>query len=332
MYITPQKFKKKIFFISKNAQKHIVLPEGEEERIIIAASIFIYNKLGKLTLLGDKKKIKNKIKNLNLFWDEKQIKIINPKNSIYLNEFAETFYELRKEKGIKFEEAKVLISDFSYFGTMMVYKGITDGMVSGAVNTTAKTVRPAFQIIKPKIGIKTVSSMFFMLLQKRVIIYSDCAIISTPTSEQLAEIAICSAETAKLFGIKPKIAMLSYSSGNSGLGKEVEKVRKATEIVKYINPSLRIDGPIQYDAAVEKKICKNKLPNSKLEGKANIFIFPDLNSGNNTYKAVKHETKSISIGPILQGLKKPINDLSRGSTVKDIYNTIIITCIQAHKK
>lgn len=328
---TPQKFKKKIFYKSKNAQKHIVLPEGEEERIIIAASIFIYNKLGKLTILGDSKTIKKKIKNLNLYWDENRIKIINPKNSIYLNEFAETLYELRKNKGMKFEEAKFIISDFSYFGTMMVYKGMTDGMVSGAVNTTANTVRPAFQIIKQKIGIKTVSSMFFMLLQNRVIIYSDCAIISTPTSEQLADIAICSAETAKLFGIKPKIAMLSYSSGNSGFGKEVEKVREATYIVIKNNPSIIIDGPIQYDAAVDTEICKNKLPNSQLKGKANIFIFPDLNSGNNTYKAVKHETKSISIGPILQGLKKPINDLSRGSTVKDIYNTIIITCIQANK-
>ncbi|WGH26876.1 MAG: phosphate acetyltransferase [Candidatus Bostrichicola ureolyticus] len=329
--VNPQLFQYNIFNISKKLQKHIVLPEGLDERILCASSKFAANKLGLLTILGDKEKILIKVKNLGLFWDEKRIKIINPIKSTKFEEFYKKLYELRKNKGLQYDQAKTLMLDVSYFGTMMVYDGLADGMVSGVIHTTANTIRPALQIIKTIPTIKTVSSIFLMLLYDRVIIYGDCAIVPNPTSEQLAEIAICSAITAKSLGIEPKIAMLSYSSGDSGLGKEVDKVKNATIIVKKRKPELIIEGPIQYDAAVDWNIGIRKLPNSNVIGQANVFIFPDLNAGNNTYKAVQRETKTIAIGPILQGLNKPINDLSRGATVDDIYNTIIITTIQANE-
>lgn len=329
--VNHQLFQYNIFNISKKLQKHIVLPEGLDERILCASSKFAYNKLGLLTLLGDKEKILIKVKKLGLFWDEQRIKIINPIKSHKYEEFYKKLYELRKNKGLQYDQSKTLMLDVSYFGTMMVYNGLADGMVSGVIHTTAHTIRPALQIIKTINSIKTVSSIFLMLLYDRVIIYSDCAIVPNPTSEQLAEIAICSAITAKSLGIDPKIAMLSYSSGDSGLGKEVDKVKNATIIVKNRAPELIIEGPIQYDAAVDFNVGIRKLPNSNVIGQANVFIFPDLNSGNITYKAVQRETNTIAIGPILQGIKKPINDLSRGSTVDDIYNTIIITTIQANE-
>ncbi|WGH26362.1 MAG: phosphate acetyltransferase [Candidatus Bostrichicola ureolyticus] len=329
--VNPQLFQYNIFNISKKLQKHIVLPEGLDERILCASSKFAYNKLGLLTLLGDKEKILIKVKKLGLFWDEQRIKIINPIKYHKYEEFYKKLYELRKNKGLQYYQSKRLMLDVSYFGTMMVYNGLADGMVSGVIHTTAHTIRPALQIIKTINSIKTVSSIFLMLLYDRVIIYGDCAIVPNPTSEQLAEIAICSAITAKSLGISPKIAMLSYSSGDSGLGKEVDKVKNATIIVKNIAPELIIEGPIQYDAAVDFNVGIRKLPNSNVIGQANVFIFPDLNSGNITYKAVQRETNTIAMGPILQGIKKPINDLSRGSTVDDIYNTIIITTIQANE-
>ena len=222
-----------------------------------------------------------------------------------------------------------LMHDVSFFGTMMVYKGHADGMVSGAVNTTQHTIRPALQFIKTKPGVSVVSSVFFMLLDDRVSVFGDCAINPNPTAEQLAEIAISSSDSSAGFGIEPKVAMLSYSSGSSGQGADVEKVRAATEIVKKLRPKLKIEGPIQYDAAVDIKIGKKKLPNSEVAGEASVLIFPDLNTGNNTYKAVQRETGAIAIGPMLQGLNKPVNDLSRGCTVDDIFNTVIITAIQA---
>jgi len=226
--------------------------------------------------------------------------------------------------------AQDLMLDASYFGTMMVQKGHADGMVSGAVNTTAHTIKPALQFVKTKPGFKTVSSVFFMLLDDRVLVYGDCAIVPNPNPEQLAEIAISSADSAKTFGIEtPKVAMLSYSSGTSGSGEEVEKVRKATEIVKSLRPDILVEGPIQYDAAVDPIVGKSKLPNSPVAGQANVLIFPDLNTGNNTYKAVQRETGALAVGPMLQGLNKPINDLSRGATIEDIYNTVIITAIQS---
>jgi len=221
------------------------------------------------------------------------------------------------------------MEDVSYFGTMMVYKGHADGMVSGAIHTTQHTIRPALQFIKTKPGVSVVSSVFLMCLEDRVTVFGDCAVNPNPTAEQLSEIAISSAATGLAFGIEPKIAMLSYSSGTSGIGEDVDRVRKATELVKQLKPELKVEGPIQYDAAVDEKIGKSKLPDSEVAGQASIFIFPDLNTGNNTYKAVQRETGALAIGPILQGLNKPVNDLSRGCTIDDIFNTVVITAIQA---
>jgi phosphate acetyltransferase len=227
--------------------------------------------------------------------------------------------------------AKDLMSDVAYFGTMMVYKGDADGMVSGAIHTTAHTIRPALQFVKTKPGISLVSSVFFMCLPDRVTIFGDCAINIDPSAEELAEIAISSAETGKKFGIEPRVAMLSYSSGESGTGEEVEKVRKATEIVKSKRPDIKVEGPIQYDAAVDPLTGSQKMPGSEVAGRASVLVFPDLNTGNNTYKAVQRETGAIAIGPMLQGLNKPVNDLSRGCTEDDIFNTVIITAIQAQE-
>jgi len=261
--------------------------------------------------------------------DIDKVSIINPTESAYYEDYAQTLYELRKHKNVNLAMAYDLMADVSYFGSMMVYKGHADGMVSGAVNTTQHTIRPALQFIKTKPGVSVVSSVFFMCLEDRVTVYGDCAINPNPTAEELAAIAISSAETSLAFGIEPKIAMLSYSSGSSGAGADVDKVRKATELVKKMQPQLKVEGPIQYDAAVDMDVAKSKLPNSEVAGQATVFIFPDLNTGNNTYKAVQRETKALAIGPVLQGLNKPVNDLSRGCTVEDIYNTVIITAIQA---
>jgi phosphate acetyltransferase len=328
-YITPQMFYYNILKKSKIAQKHIVLPEGIEERILIAASLFTKEGLGKITILGDPKKIMDKVNNLRIYWEQERITLLNPVSSPLYEDFYSTLYHLRKKKGLQLTEAKNLMLDASYFGTMMVYKGLVDGMVSGAKNTTANTIRPALQFIKTSPNINTVSSIFFMLLSDRVLVYGDCAIVQNPTAEQLADITIVSANTAEYFGFFPKIALLSYSSGYSGSGKDVEKVRIATEIVKNRAPHLFVEGPIQYDAAVDPLIGKKKMPNSPVAGYANVFIFPDLNTGNNTYKAVQRETKSLAIGPIIQGLNKPINDLSRGASVEDIYHTLLITSIQS---
>ena len=252
-----------------------------------------------------------------------------PKSSPNFLDYATTLYELRKEKNVNLAMAKDLMEDVSYFGTMMVYKGHADGMVSGAAHTTQHTIRPALQFIKTKPEVSIVSSVFFMCLPNRVTIFGDCAINPNPTAEQLAEIAISSAATSTAFGIEPKIAMLSYSSGASGVGEDVDRVRKATDIIKSKRPGLKVEGPIQYDAAVDINVGKSKLPDSEVAGQASVFIFPDLNTGNNTYKAVQRETGALAIGPMLQGLNKPVNDLSRGCTVDDIYNTVVITAIQA---
>ncbi|HEY0356596.1 MAG TPA: phosphate acetyltransferase, partial [Flavisolibacter sp.] len=234
-------------------------------------------------------------------------------------------------KNLSMEGARDLMTDVSYYGTMMVYKGHADGMVSGAVHTTQHTIRPALQFVKTRPDISTVSSIFFMCLPDRVAVFGDCAVNPDPTAEQLAEIAISSAESSKRFGIEPRIAMLSYSSGSSGEGADVEKVRQATAIVKQLRPDLKVEGPIQYDAAVDPEVGKQKMPTSEVAGKANVLIFPDLNTGNNTYKAVQRETGALAIGPMLQGLNKPVNDLSRGCTVEDIFNTVIITAIQSEE-
>ncbi len=227
------------------------------------------------------------------------------------------------------ERAREIVTDVSYFGTMMVHLGLADGMVSGAVNTTAHTIRPALEFVKTKPGVNTVSSVFLMCLADRVLVYGDCAVIPEPTTEQLADIAISSAETARQFGIDPRVAMLSYSTGSSGSGAEVEKVRAATALVAERAPELALEGPIQYDAAVDPQVARTKLPDSAVAGRATVFIFPDLNTGNNTYKAVQRSAHAVAIGPVLQGLRKPVNDLSRGALVEDIVNTVAITAVQA---
>ncbi|MEM7381282.1 MAG: phosphate acetyltransferase [Bacteroidota bacterium] len=326
---TPRMFQYNLMQRAKREKKHIVLPEGEDPRILEAAVELTELDIVNITLLGDPKKIENKALQLGL--DISGLEVINPVEASNFEDYATTFFELRKHKGVNMDMAKDLLHDVSYFGTMMVYKGHADGMVSGAVHTTQHTIRPALQFIKTKPGIKVVSSVFFMCLETRVSVFGDCAINPNPTSEQLAEIAISSADSAKNFGIPPKVAMLSYSSGSSGKGEDVERVREATEIVKKQRPELEIEGPIQYDAAVDPLVGKSKLPDSKVAGQASVLIFPDLNTGNNTYKAVQRETGAIAIGPMLQGLNKPVNDLSRGCTVDDVFNTVIVTAIQAQE-
>jgi len=329
--MTPKMF---IYHLQKLASKDrrtVVLPEGNDDRILRAVEILQKKDIVDMILLGDSELVKNQSRSLGLTIDFTKTPIINPKTSPNYKEYAKDFYELRKEKGVNMEIAYDTMIDVSYFGTMMVHKGDADGMVSGAAHTTQHTIRPALQIIKTKPGSKVVSSVFFMCLDDRVVAYGDCAINPNPNAEQLAEIAISSANTSKRFGIDPKVAMLSYSSGDSGKGEEVEKVRRATRLVKENNPNLKIEGPIQYDAAVDLGVGKKKLPNSEVAGHANVLIFPDLNTGNNTYKAVQRETGAIAIGPVLQGLNKPVNDLSRGCLVEDIVNTVIITAIQAQE-
>ena len=326
---TPRMFQYNLLQRALKDKKHIVLPEGDDERVLKAAARLIDAHVVDLTLIGEKEKIKERIERYDISLDINDINIINPIESPHFQDYVNTFYELRKHKGVNLDMAKDTMTDVSYFGTMMIYKGHADGMVSGAVHTTAHTLRPALQFIKTKPGVNIVSSVFFMCLEDRISIFGDCAINPNPNAEQLAEIAISSAKTAQDFGVEPKVAMLSYSSGSSGKGEDVERVRKATEIAKAQAPNLKIEGPIQYDAAVDMRIGKSKLPDSEVAGQASVLIFPDLNTGNNTYKAVQRETGALAIGPMLQGLNKPVNDLSRGCTADDIYSTVIITAIQA---
>ena len=326
---TPRMFQYNLLQRAQKSKKHIVLPEGYDERVLRAAVRLIETQVVDLTLIGEKSKIKKIIAEQDIPLNINAIQIIDPLSSPHFKDYVDTFYELRKHKNITLDIAKDAMTDVSYFATMMIYKGHADGMVSGAAHTTAHTLRPALQFIKTKPGVNIVSSVFFMCLENRVSIFGDCAINPNPNAEQLAEIAISSAETASNFGIIPKVALLSYSSGASGKGEDVDKVRKATEIAKAKAPDLKIEGPIQYDAAVDLRIGKSKLPNSEVAGQASVLIFPDLNTGNNTYKAVQRETGALAIGPMLQGLNKPVNDLSRGCTVDDIYSTVIITAIQA---
>ena len=330
--ITPRMFQYNMLQRAKLHRKHIVLPEGEEERIIRAAYRLQLLDIVDLTLLGNKEGIQQKCNQLGLQMDFTKINILNPEDSIHNDDFAKTLYEARKHKGITETTAVDLVRDVSYYGTLMILNGLADGMVSGAIHTTQHTIKPALQLIKTKPGVSVVSSVFFMCLSDRVSVMGDCAVNPNPNAEQLAEIAISSAISSEAFGIEAKIAMLSYSSGDSGKGEEVEKVRKATEIVKQKYPNFKIEGPIQYDAAVDMSVAKTKLPNSEVAGQASVLIFPDLNTGNNTYKAIQRETGALAIGPMLQGLNKPVNDLSRGCTVDDIFNTVLLTAIQAEQK
>lgn len=326
--ITPHMFQYQLIRRVKASKKHIVLPEGTDERILEAAGRLIDQGLVDITLLGDPIAIKQVVdlKHINL--DLNKVRIVNPVPGARLSEYARKLYELRKNKGVTMEVANDLLLDPSYFGTMMVYTGNVDGMVSGAVNTTQQTIRPALQIIKAKPGRCLVSSVFLMCLPERVVVFGDCAVNPDPTAEQLADIAISAAETSLQFGIEPFVALLSYSSGTSGKGEAVDKVCEALKIIRTRRPDLKVDGPMQYDAAVDAAIGQRKLPGSSVAGKASVFIFPDLNTGNNIYKAVQREADALVIGPILQGLNKPINDLSRGGTVDDIFNTVLVTAIQ----
>lgn len=327
--ITPRMFQYNLVVRAKKNKKHIVLPEGNDERILRAAARLVAQDIVTLTILGEKNKVLQLAESVGIELDLSKINILNPIESPKFEDYVDTLYELRKKKLLNREAAFDLMSDVSYFGTMMVYKGDADGMVSGAIHTTQHTIRPALQFVKTRPGVSVVSSVFFMCLEDRVSVFGDCAINPNPTAAELAEIAISSSESSLAFGIEPRVAMLSYSSGTSGQGEDVNKVREATEIVKQLRPDIKIEGPIQYDAAVDMQVGKSKLPNSEVAGQATVLIFPDLNTGNNTYKAVQRETGAVAIGPMLQGLNKPVNDLSRGCTVDDVFNTVVITAIQA---
>lgn len=329
--MTPRMFQYQLVSKARSKKKHIVLPEGKDDRILIAADRLVKQDIVSITILGDIKEMKASINRLGLSLTDENCQLINPIESIYFDDYANTLFELRKGKNMPLGVARDLMTDVAYYGTMMVHKGHADGMVSGAAHTTAHTIRPALQFVKTKPGISLVSSIFFMSLPERVLVFGDCAININPSSEELAEIAISSADTAKSFGIEPKVAMLSYSSGASGTGEDVEKVRKATELIKEKRPDILVEGPIQYDAAVDPLTGQQKMPGSPVAGQATVLIFPDLNTGNNTYKAVQRETGAMAIGPMLQGLNKPVNDLSRGCTVDDIFNTVVITSIQAQE-
>lgn len=329
--LTPSMFQYNLLQKARQDKKHIVLPEGNDERILTAASRLQLLDIVDLTILGDKTNIQRKCDQIGLQIDLEKINILNPEDSVHNEAFAKTLYEARKHKGMTETTAVDLARDVSYYGTLMIMNGLADGMVSGAVHTTMHTIKPSLQLIKTKPGVSVVSSVFFMCLSDRVSVMGDCAVNPNPNAEQLSEIALSSAASAAAFGIEPKVAMLSYSSGSSGKGEEVEKVRKATELAKAKNPNLKIEGPIQYDAAVDMSVAKTKMPDSDVAGQASVLIFPDLNTGNNTYKAIQRETGALAIGPMLQGLNKPVNDLSRGCTVDDIFNTVLLTAIQANQ-
>ncbi len=302
-------------------------PVGADDRVLRAASEVLQKNIADLIILGQPTSIQKRANELGL--DLAGAEIMEIQTSQHLAACVSEYVKLRSHKGVTLEQAKEKMLDSAYFGTMLVQLGIADGMVSGAMSTTAHTIRPAFEFVKTKEGVSSVSSVFLMALKDRVVVYGDCAVIPEPTEEQLADIAISSAQTAKAFGIEPRVAMLSYSTGESGSGAEVDKVRNATELVRKRAPSLSVEGPIQYDAAVDAAVAKAKLPGSSVAGQATVFVFPDLNTGNNTYKAVQRTSGALAIGPVLQGLRKPVNDLSRGALVPDIVNTIAITAIQA---
>ncbi|MEW2551484.1 phosphate acetyltransferase [Streptomyces zhihengii] len=336
--VTPMMFEHELLEQARAERRRVVLPEGTEERVLRAADVLIRRDVCDLTLLGDVDVIRKKAADLGV--DLSSAQLVDPAVSELRQDFAERYAALRAHKGVSVELAHDVVTDVNYFGTLMVAQGLADGMVSGAVHSTAATIRPAFEIIKttssgapsgekPAGGAAIVSSVFFMCLADRVLVYGDCAVNPDPDAEQLADIAIQSAATAARFGVEPRIAMLSYSTGTSGSGADVDKVREATKLVRASRPDLLIEGPIQYDAAVDPSVAATKLPGSEVAGRATVLIFPDLNTGNNTYKAVQRSAGAVAVGPVLQGLRKPVNDLSRGALVGDIVNTVAITAIQS---
>ena len=325
--VTPLMFEHQLIDEAVRVRRHIVLPEGEDERVLKAADILLRRGVADLTLLGDPIRISARAASIGA--DVSKATFVDPEEDDRLEQFAQEYYQRRKHRGVDLDEARAIMTDVSYFGTMMVLLGLADGMVSGAAHTTAHTIRPALEVVKTLPGVSVVSSVFFMCLENQVLVYGDCAVNPDPTAEQLADIAISSAHTAAAFGVEPRVAMLSYSTGASGSGSEVEKVVKATALVRERAPELLVEGPIQYDAAIDAAVARTKLPGSEVAGRATVFIFPDLNTGNNTYKAVQRSAGAVAVGPVLQGLRKPVNDLSRGATVRDIVNTVAITAIQA---
>lgn len=325
--VTPLMFEYQLLEKARTARKRIVLPEGTDDRVLKAAATVLTRGIADLTILGEEAEVRGRALELGI--DLGAAQVLSPFDPVIVDRFAREYEQLRRHKGVTYAQAADTVTDVSYFGTMMVHLGLADGMVSGAAHTTAHTIRPAFEIIKTRPGVSVVSSVFLMALADRVLVYGDCAVIPDPTAPQLADIAISSAATAAEFGIEPRVAMLSYSTGESGSGEDVDKVREATALVRERAPELLVEGPIQYDAAADAAVAKTKVPGSAVAGRATVFVFPDLNTGNNTYKAVQRSAGAIAMGPVLQGLNKPINDLSRGALVDDIVNTIAITAIQA---
>ncbi len=325
--VTPLMFEYGLIERARASRRRIVLPEGEDDRILRAAATVLSRGIADLTILGEEIEVRSRAIGLGL--DIQKADVLSSFDDVLRVKFSEEYHRLREHKGVTLERARDTVTDPSYFGTLMVQLGLADGMVSGAAHTTAHTVRPAFEIIKTKEGVSVVSSVFLMALADRVLVYGDCAVIPDPTADQLADIAVSATETARQFGIEPRIAMLSYSTGESGTGADVDKVRAATAMVRDRLPGVPVDGPIQYDAAADAAVARAKLPESEVAGQATVFIFPDLNTGNNTYKAVQRSAGAVAIGPVLQGLRLPVNDLSRGATVQDIVNPVAITAIQA---
>ncbi len=325
--VTPLMFEYGLIERARANRRHIVLPEGDDDRILRAAATVLSRGIADLTILGEEIEVRSRAIGLGL--DIQKAAVLSSFDDVLRVKFSEEYHRLRAHKGVTLDRARDTVTDPSYFGTLMVQLGLADGMVSGAAHTTAHTVRPAFEIIKTREGVSVVSSVFLMALADRVLVYGDCAVIPDPTAEQLADIAVSASETAVQFGIEPRIAMLSYSTGESGTGADVDKVREATAMVRARLDGIPVDGPIQYDAAADAAVARAKLPESEVAGRATVFIFPDLNTGNNTYKAVQRSAGAVAIGPIMQGLRLPVNDLSRGATVKDIVNTVAITAIQA---
>ncbi|MGV9371697.1 phosphate acetyltransferase [Micromonospora tulbaghiae] len=325
--VTPLMFENDLIDRARARRRRLVLPEGADERILRATEVLLRRGVAEITLLGRPDEIARRTRELGVDLGDAQV--VDPVTSPWRDEFAQAYAQLRAHRGVTVELAHDIVAQPNYFGTMMVQTGHADGMVSGATHTTAATIRPAFEIIRTVPGVSVASSVFFMLLADRVLVYGDCAVNPDPDADQLADIAISSADTAARFGIEPRVAMLSYSTGSSGAGADVEKVAAATKLVRERRPDLLVEGPIQYDAAIDPQVAATKLPDSPVAGRATVFIFPDLNTGNNTYKAVQRSAGAVAVGPVMQGLRRPVNDLSRGATVPDIVNTVAITAIQA---
>ncbi|QDV60894.1 phosphate acetyltransferase [Crateriforma conspicua] len=327
--VTPLLFEYSLIQRARAVDTRIVLPEGTEPRILQAVDVLRRRKVADLILLGDPAEIQAAAVAAGVALPDEGVEIINPFDSPLHEQFSQEYYEMRRDRGVTLDVARDRMHEVSYFGTMLVHRGLAGGMVSGSRHTTANTIRPAFEFVKTRPGVGVVSSVFLMCLRHSVLVYGDCAVIPNPSADELVEIASSSADTAAQFGIEPRVAMLSYSTGESGKGADVDRVRQATEMLRRRRPELPVEGPLQYDAAIDPRVAAQKMPDSQVAGRATVFVFPDLNTGNNTYKAVQRSAGAVAIGPVLQGLNKPVNDLSRGCTVADIVNTVAITAVQA---